>query len=119
MWWKGDKYEQSEDKSSKLLHKVSTEPRGLSPVSRTPMDTPMLNMKVVRSAACLQNGIAYIPNAVRSMENPGREEWLSWNLGFICDPVLEGQIFFKVDRRITEKNSDLSFLNQPFSFFSA
>lgn len=69
------------------------------------MDTPMLDMKAVRSAACLQNGIAYIPNAVRIMENPGREEWLSWNVVFICQPVLLcraghcdpvlGQMFFQ------------------------
>lgn len=54
-----------------------------SPVSRTPMDIPMLERSPVRSRACLQKGIAYIPNAVTTMENPGRQDQ--------CGGLLKGQ----------------------------
>lgn len=34
------------------------------------MDMPMLDMKQVRSRACVQRGMAHIPSAVRSMDSP-------------------------------------------------
>lgn len=37
------------------------------------MDIPMLDMNAVRSRACLQKGIAHIPNAVMSIEKPRGE----------------------------------------------
>lgn len=43
------------------------------PVSRTPIDMPMQDMSPVRSRACLQKGMAHIPNAVTSIENPERK----------------------------------------------
>lgn len=44
------------------------------PVSRTPIDIPVLEMSPVRRRASLQNGIAHIPKAVTSIEIPVRQE---------------------------------------------
>ena len=44
------------------------------PVSRTPIDIPMLDMSPVSRRACLQKGIAHIPHAVTSIENPARQD---------------------------------------------
>lgn len=40
------------------------------PVSRKPIETPILDIRAVRRRAVLQKGIANIPNAVTNMERP-------------------------------------------------
>jgi len=44
------------------------------PVSRIPIDIPMLDMSPVRTSACLQKGIPNIPTDVTSIEKPARQD---------------------------------------------
>lgn len=66
------------------------------PVSRTPIEIPMLDMNPVRSRACLQKGMTHIPNAVSSIEQPEKTE-----------NKTEGFCFSRIDVKYQE-NCDLN-----------
>lgn len=69
------------------------------PVSRTPIEIPMLDMNAVRSTACLQKGMAHIPNAVSSIEQPGKTENKRKSLDF---SVVEAKCQENCDVNLTD-----------------
>ena len=47
-----------------------------SPVSRSPMDTPMKLMHTISFDTCSHQGARAVPTAVRRRKTPTRQEWL-------------------------------------------